>query len=119
MKIRVLVVEDEALVAMMVEDAVERAGHIVAATAANITDAVAAVMRDDFDVALLDMNLNGQKAHALPVSLTARRKPFAFVTGYGQPGILEKFATAPVVTKPFRYEDIERVLAVLTAAMAR
>lgn len=117
MSLRVLIVEDEALIAMIVEEAVESAGHTVAGSVSNITDAIAAVMRDDFDVALLDMNLHGQKAHALPVSLTARKKPFAFVTGYGQGGILDQFSAAPVVTKPFRLEDIAKVLERLRRAL--
>lgn len=111
--LRVLVVEDEALVAMMVEDAVEAAGHTVARSVANISEAMAAVMTDEFDVALLDMNLNGQRAHSLPVSLKARGKPFAFVTGYGLAGILTTFSDAPIVTKPFRYDDIAAALAKL------
>ena len=119
MRMRVLIVEDEALVAMMVEDAVESAGHDIAAVVSNITDAVAAVVRGDFDVALLDMNLHGQKAHALPVTLKARGTPFAFVTGYSQSGILDKFADAPVVTKPFRFEDIAKALTSLSAALVR
>lgn len=110
---RVLIVEDEALIAMMVEDAVEAAGHEVAGVVANITEALTAAATGDFDVALLDMNLNGQKGHPLPVALQARGKPFAFVTGYGHVGILAQFADAPVVTKPFRFEDIARVLEVL------
>ena len=118
MSLRVLIVEDEALVAMMVEDAVESAGHEIAASVSNITDAVAAVMRDNFDVALLDMNLHGQKAHALPVSLTARGIPFAFVTGYGHAGLLAQFASAPVVNKPFRREDIACALEKLSSARA-
>lgn len=104
--LRVLIVEDEAPVAFLVEDAVEEGGHIIAETVTNITDAMHAVAQDHFDVALLDMNLNGQKAHALPVTLSARKKPFAFVTGYGHAGILEMFADIPLVRKPFRTEHI-------------
>ena len=111
--LRVLVVEDEALIAMLIEDAVQKGGHSVAETISNITSAMAAVQGDHFDVALLDMNLNGQKAHALPVTLAARKKPFAFVTGYGHSGVLESFADAPVVRKPFRSQAIIEALAKL------
>lgn len=114
---RVLVVEDEAAIAMLVEDAVEASGYVVAATATNITEAMAAAARRDFDVALLDLNLNGQKAHALPVTLSAFGKPFAFVTGYGEAGVLEKFADAPVVQKPFRQKDIAEALERLKAKL--
>lgn len=110
MPLKVLVVEDEALVALMVEDAVTDAGHEIVAIASNLQDALRLAAGAAFDVALLDLNLNGQKGHALPVMLQSRGKPFAFVTGYGEPGVLAAFAAAPVVRKPFRSADIARVL---------
>jgi DNA-binding NtrC family response regulator len=111
--LRVLVVEDEAHIALMIEGAVEAAGHIVARTATNIRDAMAAAASDDFDVALLDLNLNGQRAHAVPVTLAARGKPFGFVTGYGEAGVLEPFTNAPLIAKPFRTRDIREILGLL------
>lgn len=114
MTIRVLIVEDEALVAMLVEDAVARAGAEVWGTVANIGDAIETARTGDFDVALLDMNLGGQKAHAVPAILARRNKRFAFVTGYGEEGVLETYSEAPVVRKPFREEEIADVLAALT-----
>jgi CheY-like chemotaxis protein len=117
--LRVLIVEDEAPIAFLVEDAVGISGHVVAAIATNLKDALSAVARGDFDVALLDMNLNGQKAHALPVTLSALNKPFAFVTGYGEAGILERFADAPVVTKPFRLEAVADALSTLAVNVSR
>ncbi|MFA9199603.1 MAG: response regulator [Cypionkella sp.] len=113
--LRILIVEDEALIAFMLEDAVTEAGHVVAATIGNITDAMAFAVSGEFDAALLDMNLNGQKAHALPVTLTARGKPFAFVTGYGDAGVLEQFADAPLVRKPFQASEVVEALAQLAA----
>lgn len=107
---KVLIVEDEFAVAMLVEDAVLDSGHEVVRIATNIKDAMSAAATEEFDVALLDLNLNGQKAHALPVTLAARGKRFAFVSGYGETGVLEPFAGAPVVTKPFRAADIRDVL---------
>jgi DNA-binding NtrC family response regulator len=91
---------------MLVEDAVETGGHTVAALATNIASAMAAASTGEFDVALLDVNLHGQKAHALPVILKRRGKPFAFVTGYGEAGILDEFSDAPVVHKPFAANEI-------------
>lgn len=111
--LKVFVVEDEAVIALMIEDAVEDSGHLVAHTATNIRDAMAFAASGEFDVALLDMNLNGQKAHAVPTTLKARGKPFAFITGYGEAGILEPFADAPLVAKPFRTADIVTALVAL------
>lgn len=117
--LKVLVVEDEAMISMLVEDAVEEAGHTVAATARNIGDAMEVAGSGDFDVALLDVNLNGQRAHALPVTLTARGKPFAFMTGYGDAGILEEFSEAPVISKPFTVEQVADVLVLLGERAAK
>ena len=111
--LRVLVVEDEALVAMLVEQAVEDNGDTVAATASDIQGAMHYAATLDFDVALLDLNLHGQKAHAVPAVIRARKKPFAFVTGYGDAGVLAAFTDAPIVAKPFRTADIAKALAVL------
>jgi CheY-like chemotaxis protein len=108
--LRVLVVEDEVAIAMLIEDAVESLGHIVAHTATNIKEAMAIAAAGDFDVALLDLNLNGQRAHALPVTLTARGKPFGFITGYGDAGVLAPFADAPLIAKPFREKDVGEML---------
>ncbi len=118
MALRVLVVEDEALIAMLVEQAVEDHGDVVAATASNIQDAMHCAATAEFDVALLDLNLHGQKAHAVPAIVSARKKPFAFVTGYGDMGVLATYASAPVVAKPFRAEDIGIALAALRTLCA-
>lgn len=111
--LRVLVVEDEVAIAILIEDAVESFGHIVSHTATNIKTAMNTAITGDFDVALIDLNLNGQRAHALPTALTARGKPFGFITGYGADGVLLPFAKAPLLAKPFRVEDIGEMLEVL------
>jgi CheY-like chemotaxis protein len=111
--VRVLIVEDEALVAMLLEDFVEAAGHSVAAVATHIQEALALAGGQDFDVALLDLNLQGQRSHSLGTLLGRRGIPFAFVTGYGESGVLDAFAGAPVVTKPFTERDVARALETL------
>lgn len=111
--LRVLIVEDEIPAAMLVEDAVEGGGHTVAQLATNISSAIAAASTGLFDVALLDLNLHGQKAHALPVILKRRGKPFAFVTGYGEAGVPSEFSDAPVVHKPFAADEILSALKTL------
>ncbi len=113
MPLRVFVVEDEVAVSLLIEDAVEALGHTVAHTATNIREAMHLAATAQFDVALLDLNLNGQKAHALPVALKARGKPFGFITGYGHAGALTIFADAPLISKPFREEDVGNLLEVL------
>jgi CheY-like chemotaxis protein len=62
-----------------------------------VQEALQKATSEDFDIAFLDINLHGQKAHVLPGVLERRHKPFAFVTGYGEQGVLEAHADAPVV----------------------
>lgn len=108
--LRIFVVEDEPMIAMLIADCVEEAGHEVVETASNIRDAMARAATAQFDLALLDMNLHGQIAHALPVALKARGVPFAFLTGYGQEGVLEQFSEVPILTKPFRSRTLAELL---------
>ncbi|MBM3562550.1 MAG: response regulator [Alphaproteobacteria bacterium] len=107
---RVLIVEDEAVIAMALEMFLEELGAQVVATAGNVQDALQKATSEDFDLAFLDINLNGQKAHVLPGVLERRRKPFAFVTGYGEQGVLGAHSDAPVVAKPFSRGTISTAL---------
>ena len=105
--LRVLLVEDEAIIAMTAEDMLEELGCIVAATAPNLEEAFACVEQHAFDVALLDINLNGQQS--LPVAARLREKgtPFVFTTGYGAAGSGADYADVPLVTKPYQLADLE------------
>jgi CheY-like chemotaxis protein len=107
---RVLIVEDEAVIAMALEMFLEELGAQVVAVAGNVQDALQKATCEDFDLAFLDINLNGQKAHVLPSVLERRHKPFAFVTGYGEQGVLGAHADAPVVAKPFSRGAISTAL---------
>jgi len=107
---RVLIVEDEAVIAMALEMFLEELGAQVVATAGNVQDALQKATSEDFVIAFLDVNVNGQKAHVLPGVLERRHKPFAFVTGYGEQGVLEAHADAPVVAKPFSRDAVSTAL---------
>lgn len=109
-KRRVLVVEDEMLIAMLLEDMLADLGHAVAGVVPRVNDALTAVSRDDYDLAILDLHLNGQSAIPVADALIARGKPFAFATGYGESGLPEKYRSMPVLQKPFAREDLQRTL---------
>ncbi len=109
-----LIVEDEAIIAMMLQMFLEELGCVVQDTASNVQDALRAASEGHFECAFLDVNLNGQKAHAIPGVLQRRKIPFAFVTGYGAQGVLATYADAPIVTKPFSKKAIADTLAKLT-----
>ncbi len=116
--LRLLLVEDEALIAMMAEDLIEALGHSVAITAATLGAALSACGNGDFDAALLDVNLNGDSSMALATALKARGCPFAFTTGYGAGGIDAAHADMPVLTKPYSLAELEGVLGAFADQLA-
>jgi CheY-like chemotaxis protein len=99
--LRLLVVEDEALVAMLLEDALQALGCAVVGPAGNVARALALLEKEDVDLALLDVNLGGKRSYPVAEALAARGIPFVFVTGYGASGVDRRFAAAPVLQKPF------------------
>lgn len=111
--IRVLLVEDEALVAMLVEDMLSDLGCTVVATAPRLDEATSRAedVGLHFDVAILDLNLAGQNTFPVASALAARGVPFAFATGYGAGGLPAEWRDRPTLQKPFTAGDIGRVLA--------
>jgi CheY-like chemotaxis protein len=109
-KPRVLVVEDEYLVALLVEDMLGSLGFEVREIASNLGAATEAANRGDFDVAILDVNLNGSLSNPVAEILIERNIPFIFATGYGRQGPHEKFSTTPALQKPFEQADLARAL---------
>lgn len=106
----VLIVEDEALVAFMIEDMLGELGCRVGRIATRLQEGLSAARDEDFDFALLDVNLAGEKSFPIADVLTCRGIPFAFVTGYGQRGVEGRYATVPVVQKPFQKSEIDQVV---------
>jgi CheY-like chemotaxis protein len=98
--LRLLIVEDEALVAMDYVKMLEGAGAIIAGVASNVMDALRDIEALDFDAALLDGNLFGQSVDAVAVALARHGIPFVFVTGYSKEALPKIFAQATVVAKP-------------------
>jgi len=109
-KRRILVIEDEMLIAMLLEDMLSDLGHEVVGAVTRVNDALTAVTRDDFDIAILDLHLNGQSAYPVADALIDRGVPFAFATGYGESGLPEKYRGRPILQKPFAREDLEATL---------
>jgi CheY-like chemotaxis protein len=107
---RVLLVEDEALVAMLIEDALLDLDCDVVTTAAQLEHAMAAAMHGSFDVAILDVNLAGKMTYPVARVLRDRATPFIFVTGYGAGGLDPEYAHCPVLQKPFRRKELATAL---------
>ena len=109
-KNRVLIVEDEYLIRMLLEDMLADLGHEVAAVIPRLKEAMTAVDRETYDVAILDVHLHGESAFPIAEALIAKKIPFVFATGYGERGLPESYRGRPVLQKPFAKDDLERVL---------
>jgi PAS domain S-box-containing protein len=108
---RILLVEDEALVAAETTARLEQAGYVVAATASSLQEAQSAAAKADFDVAVLDVNLGGELSFPVADLLRARGLPFVFVTGYQPEGLIPaRFSAVPVAAKPSPTGGLERAL---------
>jgi PAS domain S-box-containing protein len=103
---RVLVVEDEPLIAMAIEDCLSAAGCTVIGPAHTVANAKALLESTEFEAALLDGNLAGRSADEIAANLVRRGAPFAFVSGYGRQALPEAFREAPLIEKPFTPEQL-------------
>jgi CheY-like chemotaxis protein len=104
--LRILVVEDEMMVAMTIEDMLLGLGHEVTGIASRLEPALALAEDAEFDVAMLDVNLAGAASFPVADVLKRRGIPFLFATGYGVQGIAEDYGAAPVLQKPFRAVEL-------------
>jgi DNA-binding response OmpR family regulator len=107
---RVLIVEDEALVTMLIEDALAELGCEVAGIASRFDDALGKAQSLSFDVAILDVNLDGQRSFPIAEALARRGIAFLFATGYGTVGLPPGISGAPVLEKPFQLQDLQEAL---------
>lgn len=107
---RALIVEDEALVLMMLEDILGEFDHEIVASFARLEDALPFAQEESFDFAVLDLNLNGKSSLPIAEVLQRRGVPFLFATGYGASPLGEQFTGVPTVTKPYVRNDIAQAL---------
>jgi CheY-like chemotaxis protein len=109
-RLRILIVEDEMLVAMNIEDMLLELGHEVAGLASRLAPALALAAEAEIDAAVLDVNLAGEQSFPVADLLDGRGIPFLFATGYGLGGIEERYRSRTVLQKPFRLADLEAAL---------
>lgn len=109
--LRVLVVEDEMMIAMMLEDMLADLGHQVAGVAMRLPHALEMAKTTDANVAILDINLDGRRSFPVADVLRQRGVRLIFASGYGSPGLEAPFLDEIVVRKPFEANDIQRALA--------
>jgi CheY-like chemotaxis protein len=117
--LRVLVVEDEALVAIFLEDMLKELGCEVIGLAPRVDAARKVMDKKKLDCAILDVNINGEMIYPLAEVLAKRDIPFLFVTGYDQRSVVPEFRHRPVLQKPFRLSELRELLTGLTPPRAR
>jgi DNA-binding response OmpR family regulator len=108
---RVLIVEDDVLIAMHLEDLLTALGHAVVGQARRIDTAMALARESDIDFAVLDINVAGVKSFPVADILRERGIPLAFATGYGAEGLMDGYRDFPMLGKPYAQEDLERIIA--------
>lgn len=116
--LRVLVVEDEMMVSMLIEDMLADMGCQVVGPASRLDEAIELAKGAQIDCAVLDVNLGGTPIFPLADILREKGCPFAFATGYGDAGLRDADRGTPVLQKPFREGDLARVLGELRARVA-
>ena len=104
---KLLVVEDDAMIGMLLADMLCELGYTVAAEAASIDEALEAARKTDFDLAILDADLQGRSVSPVADALVARDIRFVFLTGYGDHG-LPAYRDRPTLNKPFQIDALSR-----------
>jgi CheY-like chemotaxis protein len=107
---KVLVVEDEMLVSMLIEDVLTEHECSIVGPAVAVTQALSLVESEAIDIALLDVNLNGERTFAVADELRQRGVPFVFSTGYGAAGVPAKYGDIAVLRKPFQERELAEAL---------
>jgi two-component sensor histidine kinase/two-component SAPR family response regulator len=108
---RVLLVEDEALIGMMMADILADLGFEVVGPVTRVSDAVSTARQGTFDSAVLDVNLRGELVYPVAEVLRKGGVPFIFITGYSADRIEERFANVPVLQKPLQKDELQSALA--------
>ncbi|MEI9852579.1 MAG: response regulator [Sphingomonas sp.] len=113
-RLRVLVVEDEPVVAMCLEDILDCLGYEPVGPASRLDEGLALARAGRLDAAILDINLGGERSTAIAETLRSAGVPFAFASGYGAPP--DGFSEAtPLIGKPYREAEVRAALAALLA----
>jgi DNA-binding response OmpR family regulator len=112
---RIFIVEDEFLIAMMLEDMLLELGCVVAATAARPAQAFDLLPNVHIDAAILDVNLDGSDSFGIAAALRERQIPFLFATGYGGSRVPLEFAAYQFIQKPYRMEELAHAIGRLSS----
>jgi CheY-like chemotaxis protein len=117
--LRVLIVEDEFLLAMDIENALREEGAEVVGPAVTVKDAIATAETADLNAAVLDLNVRGEMSYPVASVLDSRGIPFLFATGYAASRIPDMFQYRPCLRKPFTWQALISALEQLVAEPSR
>src|SRR5712675_2077919 len=106
----VFLVEDEVMIRMMVADMLDELGYTVVAEAGEIDEAMRLAQTTYFDLAILDVNVNGKVISPVADVIKAQNRPFIFATGYGSSGLPEEYRDRPALQKPFQLETLGKMI---------
>jgi DNA-binding response OmpR family regulator len=115
---RILIVEDDYLIATLLAEMLETAGWHVVGPVGRLSEAVDVAAKEGFDAAVLDINLGGEAVYPVARVLDERHVPFMFLTGYGTDTLQRPFCERPRLGKPFKNEELIGTLARLVAPAA-
>jgi len=115
-KASVLLVEDEVMIRMMVMDMLEELGHPVVGEAGDIDEAIKLAETTEFDIAILDVNINGKTVEPVALAVEKRQRPILFSTGYSLDSLPENFRDRPALQKPFRIDALQAAIDALLSA---
>jgi CheY-like chemotaxis protein len=107
---RILVVEDEPLIAMLLSDWLEELGHQAIGPAATVASAIDFAVSDSPDYALVDVNLGGTRSDPVAEVLISRDVPFAFATGNAAEGMVHEYPSIPTLSKPYDFEALRSMI---------
>ena len=113
---RVLLVEDEILVAMMMKDILTELGFSVIGPFSRLSEAMVAAVHEDINAGIIDVNLGGEFVYPVADVLAARKIPFVFITGYGVESIDSRFEYVPIVKKPVQRQVLQKIFVPAEAA---
>ena len=116
---RILVVEDEMLIAMNFEELLAELGHTVIAVATRLPQALTLAADSDIDFAILDLNLAGSLTFPVAEVLRKRGAPFMFASGYGTHGLIDGYHDVHLLPKPFGLEELEKTIKLALSTVVR
>lgn len=109
-RLSILLVEDELMVRLMVSVMIEELGHTLTAATGELAEAMTMARSAQFDLAVLDFNVNGQSVSPVIDVVQARRLPFVLATGYGPSGLPKDCRDYPILQKPFQIDALDQAM---------